>query len=128
MPQRRPPPRRPPGEPRAAAVADQLHSAAIRLLRRVRLEDDGMGLTAPLASALSVIVFGGPLPIGALARAEQVRPPTISRVVAQLERRGPVARGGDAAGRRGPRGRGNPEGRPRGGDGPAPRRRPVAAR
>src|SRR5260370_22563675 len=112
MPQPPPPPRPPPGEPRAAAVADQLHSAAIHLLRRVRLEDDGMGLTAPLASALSAIVFGGPLPIGALARAEQVRPPTISRVVAQLERRGLVTRGADAAD--GPVGRlrGTPGGRP----------------
>src|SRR5258708_33244512 len=112
MPQRRPAARPPPGEPRAAAVADQLHSAAIRLLRRVRLEDDGMGLTAPLASALSVIVFGGPLPLGALARAEQVRPPTISRVVAQLERRGPVTRGADAPDGGGPRARATPKGRP----------------
>src|SRR5260370_5591003 len=109
MPQRRPPPRRPPGEPRAAAVADQLHSAAIRLLRRVRLEDDGMGLTAPLASALSVIVFGGPLPLGALARAEQVRPPTISRVVAQLERRGLGTPDACGAGRSGAPARGTPE-------------------
>src|SRR5260370_34009592 len=112
MPQPPPPPRPPPGEPRAAAVADQLHSAAIHLLRRVRLEDDGMGITAPLASALSAIVFGGPLPIGALARAEQVRPPTISRVVAQLERRGPVARGAGAAVARGPRQRAPPGGPP----------------
>ena len=111
MPQPPPPPRPPPGEPRAAAVADQLHSAAIHLLRRVRLEDDGMGLTAPLASALSAIVFGGPLPLGALARAEQVRPPTISRVVAQLERRGLVTREADAADGRVQRVRATPRGR-----------------
>src|ERR1700693_1051053 len=85
----------PPLEPRAAAVANRLHSAAINLLGRVRTEDDGMRLTAPLASALSVIVFGGPLSLGALARAEQVRPPTITRVVAQLERLGLVARESD---------------------------------
>lgn len=81
-----------PGDPRAAAVANRLHSAAIHLLRRVRTQDDAMGLTAPLASALSVVVFGGPLSLGALARAEQVRPPTITRVVAQLERLGLVGR------------------------------------
>jgi DNA-binding MarR family transcriptional regulator len=81
-----------PGDARAAAVANRLHSAAIHLLRRVRTQDDAMGLTAPLASALSVVVFGGPLSLGALARAEQVRPPTITRVVAQLERVGLVAR------------------------------------
>src|SRR5260370_21166907 len=112
MPQPPPPPHPPPGEPDAAAVADQLHSDAIHLLRRVRLEDDGMGLTAPLASALSAIVFGGPLPLGALARAEQVRPPTISRVVAQLERRGLVTRPAGRPGRRGRRPRGAPGGPP----------------
>jgi DNA-binding MarR family transcriptional regulator len=92
-------------------VANQLHSAAIHLLRRVRLEDDRMGLTAPLASALSVIVFGGPLSLGALARAEQVRPPTISRVVAQLERRGLVRREADAEDGRVQRVRATPKGR-----------------
>lgn len=86
----------PPAEPRSATVANRLHSAAIHLLRRVRTQDDAMGLTAPLASALSVVVFGGPISLGALARAEQVRPPTITRLVAQLERRGLVVRETDA--------------------------------
>ena len=67
------------------AVADRLHSAAIHLLRRVRVEDTASGLTAPRLSALSVIVFGGPLTLGALAAAEQVRPPTVSRLVRDLE-------------------------------------------
>ena len=43
-----------------------------------------MGLSGPRASALSVIVFGGPVSLGDLARAEQVRPPTMSRIVAGL--------------------------------------------
>jgi DNA-binding MarR family transcriptional regulator len=73
-------------------VANQLHSAAIHLLRRVRAQDDAMGLTAPLASALSVIVFGGPLSLGALATAEQVRPPSITRIVRELEARRLVVR------------------------------------
>ena len=101
----------PPADPRAAAVANRLHSAAIHLLRRVRTQDDAMGLTAPLASALSVIVFGGPLSLGALARAEQVRPPTISRVVRELERRGFVTRAADLADRRIQLVRATPEGR-----------------
>jgi DNA-binding MarR family transcriptional regulator len=46
-------------------------------------------------SALSVIVFRGPISIGALAAAEQVKPPTISRVVVELERRGLVQRESD---------------------------------
>jgi len=73
-------------------IADRLHSAAIHLLRKLRQEDALSGLTAPRLSALSVIVFGGPLTIGALADAEQVRPPTISRLVQGLEREGLVER------------------------------------
>jgi DNA-binding MarR family transcriptional regulator len=72
------------------SIADRLHSAAIHLLRRVRVEDTAMGLTPPRASALSVIVFGGPLTLGDLAAAEQVRPPTVSRLVRDLERSGLV--------------------------------------
>jgi DNA-binding MarR family transcriptional regulator len=73
-------------------VADRLHSAAIHLLRRLRREDDASGLSAPRLSALSVMVFGGPITIGALAAAEQVRVPTMSRLVAALEADGLVRR------------------------------------
>ena len=73
-------------------VADRLHSAAIHLLRRLRREDDASGLSAPRLSALSVIVFGGPITLTALAAAEQVRPPTMTRLVQGLERDGLVVR------------------------------------
>ena len=73
-------------------VADRLHSAAIHLLRRLRREDDASGLSAPRLSALSVVVFGGPMTLGALAAAEQVRPPTMTRLVQGLERDGLVKR------------------------------------
>ena len=75
------------GKPGAAEleVADRLHSAAIHLLRRLRVEDEQSGLSSPQLSALSVIVFGGPITMGDLAIAEQVRPPTISRLVQYLE-------------------------------------------
>lgn len=79
----------------AAALADQLHSAAIHLLRTLRKEDDASGLSAPRLSALSVVVFGGPLTLGQLARAEQVRPPTMTRIVTGLEKVGLVKRIGD---------------------------------
>ena len=81
-------------------LADGLHSAAIHLLRRLRREDDASGLPAPQLSALSVIVFGGPITLGALATAEQVRPPTITKLVATLEASGLVERETDAADRR----------------------------
>ncbi|TDI35754.1 MAG: MarR family transcriptional regulator [Acidobacteria bacterium] len=73
-------------------LADRLHSAAIHLLRRLRREDSASGLSAPRLSALSVIIFGGPVTMGELAAAEQVRPPTISRLVKDLERQGLVSR------------------------------------
>ena len=76
-------------------LADRLHSSAIHLLRRLRREDDASGLPAPQLSALSVIVFGGPLTLGALATAEQVRPPTITRLVDKLEAAGLVERSSD---------------------------------
>ena len=75
---------------RAAAVASHLHSGAIHLLRRVRAVDTASGLTAPRLSALSVLVFGGPQTVGALAAAEQVRLPTMTRLVQALEADGLV--------------------------------------
>jgi DNA-binding MarR family transcriptional regulator len=80
----------------AARIADRLHSAAIHLLRRLRREDEQAGLTAPRLSALSVVVFGGPLTLGELAAAEQVRPPTMTRLVRALEAEGLVEREADA--------------------------------
>ena len=68
------------------AVADRLHSAAIHLLRRVRKQDIATGEGPARLSALSVLVFGGPKTLKELAAAEQVKPPTMSRIVAGLER------------------------------------------
>ncbi|MGH9579678.1 MAG: MarR family winged helix-turn-helix transcriptional regulator [Terriglobales bacterium] len=71
-------------------MADRLHSAAIRLLRRLRLQDRATGIGPAQLSALSVLVFAGPRSLGELAEAEGVRPPTMSRVVAGLRRAGLV--------------------------------------
>ena len=73
-------------------LATRLHSASIRLLRTLRREDDGSGLSAPRLSALSVVVFAGPLSLAELAAAEQVRPPTMSRLVDALVEAGLVTR------------------------------------
>lgn len=75
-----------PGSPEALAVADHLHSAAIHLLRRVRKQDVATGEGPARLSALSVLVFGGPKTLGELAAAEQVKPPTMSRIVSGLAR------------------------------------------
>lgn len=73
-------------------LADQIHSVSIHLLRKLRREDRGSGLSAPRLSALSVIVFAGPVTLGALATAEQVRPPTMTRIVNALEAQDLVTR------------------------------------
>lgn len=70
---------------RVFAVADRLHSAAIHLLRRVRRHDAASGVGPAQLSALSVLVFAGPKTLGELATAEQVKPPTMSRIVAGLK-------------------------------------------
>ncbi len=84
----------------ATEVADQLHSAAIHLLRRLRVRDRETNVGPAQLSALSVLVFGGPKSLGELADAEQVRPPTMSRIVAGLQRSGLVRRHTTEDGRR----------------------------
>jgi len=82
-------------------AADRLHSAAIHLLRRLRVRDRESGVGPAQLSALSVLVLGGgPRSLGELAEAEQVRPPTMSRIVAGLVRAGLVRRGKTGDGRR----------------------------
>ena len=76
-----------PFNPDVVAIADRLHSAAIHLLRRVRKQDVATEEAPAQLSALSVLVFGGPKTLGDLAAAEQVKPPTMSRIVAGLARR-----------------------------------------
>jgi len=83
--------------PGTAETADRLHSAAIHLLRLVRREDSASGEGPARLSALSVLVFGGPRALGELAAAEQVKPPTMTRIVAGLERSGLVRRVVDRA-------------------------------
>ena len=92
-------------------MADRLHSAALHLLRRLRAEDDELGISPPRLSALSVVVFGGPLTIGALAEAEGVKAPTMTRLVDGLEREGLVTRESDPADRRAVRVRATEDGR-----------------
>ena len=78
------------GKQSVEAVADHLHSAAIHLLRRLHKQDETSGVGPARLSALSVLVFGGPMTLGQLAGAERVKPPTMSRVVAGLKRSGLV--------------------------------------
>lgn len=84
-------------------VADALHSACIRILRSARAADGATGLSAPKLSALSVLVFGGAMSLGQLAKAEQVTAPTMSKLVADLEAAGLAAKRADRQDKRGVR-------------------------
>src|SRR6201982_1258154 len=91
-------------------LADRLHSAAIHLLRSVRKQDPASGEGPARLSALSVLVFGGPVTLGQLAAAEQVKPPTMTRIVTGLEGSGLAERVDDAEDARRVRIRATPKG------------------
>jgi DNA-binding MarR family transcriptional regulator len=75
-------------------AASDLNSAAIHLLRGLRETDRQSGLTPARLSALSVLVFGGPTPLGRLAKIEGVASPTMTRIVDGLCDLGLAARSG----------------------------------
>ena len=81
-------------------MASGLHKAAIRLLRMVRREDRLTGISPPRLSALSVLVFGGPKSLAELAAVEEVKAPTMSRIVEGLVKDGLATREADPANRR----------------------------
>ena len=79
-----------------AVLADRLHSLAIHLLRRVKRGDDAAGLSAPRLSALSVVIYRGPISLTELAKAESVTAPTMTRLVQALVKAGLVEKSIDA--------------------------------
>lgn len=74
-----------------AEIAPRLRMAVLRLARRLRQEAPE-GITQSQLSVLAVLHRAGPLGIGALADAERLKPPTVTRIVDQLEGRGLVSR------------------------------------
>ena len=64
-----------------STLALEANSLSIHLVRWARRADADLGVPPARLSALSVLVFGGERTITALADAEQVSLPTISRVV-----------------------------------------------
>ena len=86
--------------PNREEVARRVHSAALHLMRYVRAQDTALGVPPAQLSALSVIVFGGKTSLSELAKAEQVRPPTMSRIIDGLVRDGLVKRETDKTDRR----------------------------
>ena len=78
-----------------ADVAARLAVAVGRINRRIR--PAGHGLSLGLLSALSSVVRSGPVRPGDLARTEAVAAPTLTRLIAELERRGFLTRRPDPA-------------------------------
>jgi DNA-binding MarR family transcriptional regulator len=78
---------------RASQDAARLAIAIGRINRRIRSSEDAM--THGQLSVLSTVVRRGPLRPGDIARREHLAPPSVTRLVADLESRGLVRRESD---------------------------------
>ena|SRR5438132_961408 len=78
------------------ALASRLRLDVMRLARKLRREGD-VDVTPTLLSALSTIDRHGPMTAGALAAHEQVRKPTVTRLIGALVDRGLIERQPDPA-------------------------------
>lgn len=97
-----------PGEPDPELVA-RLRMVITRLARRLRQESN-VGLSPSQLAALGSIHHHDSVTLGELAALEQVRPPTMTRIVAALEEARLVARETDPDDRRVARIRATPQG------------------
>jgi len=80
--------------PATADLASQLRIGVTRLARRLRLEGDA-SVTPTLLVALATIERHGPMTAGELAAHEQVRKPTVTRLIGALLERGMIERTSD---------------------------------
>jgi DNA-binding MarR family transcriptional regulator len=74
-----------------AELAARLRLAVTRLSRRLRHQGE-TGISASQLSALATVDRSGPMTLGDLAAAEQVQPPSMTRIVSRLEEGGLVDR------------------------------------
>jgi DNA-binding MarR family transcriptional regulator len=74
-----------------AAVAP-LRASVLKLARRLRHQRADDTVSPTQLSVLTLLVHGGPMTPGELARLEKVQPPSMTRVIAGLEERGLVRR------------------------------------
>lgn len=86
----------PPEEQAVPDLANALRPAVMKLARRLRqMTVDPFGLSSSQLSAMAVLLNSGNQRIGALAAAEKMQPPSMTRIVNGLEERGLVARAPD---------------------------------
>ena len=76
----------------AAELANALRPALLKLTRIVRQQRVDRSVTLTELSALGTLLIRGELTAGELAASEQVRPPSMTKVLAGLEERGLVRR------------------------------------
>jgi DNA-binding MarR family transcriptional regulator len=81
----------------ADELAQRLNAATVHLMRALRQDTPSPGLAAEHRSALGVVVFAGPISMGALARSERVSAPAMTKTVRILEAEGLVSREQDPA-------------------------------
>lgn len=84
----------------ASSIANDLVVSAVRLTRWLKAADTAARLSGPQASALAIIVYSSRIRPSDLASLEQVKRPTIARIIGDLAARGLVVREGDASDRR----------------------------
>jgi DNA-binding MarR family transcriptional regulator len=81
-------------------AARALRRATLRLSRRLQAERDEHALSLTKISVLGHLMRRGPLPAGALAAADRLKPQSLTRVLAELETAGLIERNPDARDRR----------------------------
>ncbi|MCC6225204.1 MAG: MarR family transcriptional regulator [Microthrixaceae bacterium] len=86
-------------DPKVVEIAGSLRFLIARLNRQLRQQDDS-GLSPSLGAALATIAREGPMTLGALAAAEQVSAPTVTKLVDKLADRLLVVRQVDPNDRR----------------------------
>jgi DNA-binding MarR family transcriptional regulator len=75
-----------------AELASQLRPSLLRLTRLVRNQRVDMSVTLTQLSAMGTLRKFGPMSAGELATCERVQPPSMTKVLANLEERGLVRR------------------------------------
>ncbi len=85
---------------RLGEMAARLHSNSVRLLRLARRDEEGAKIGGSRRSALAFVALAGPVSLAELAAAEQVRAPTMTRIVDSLVADGLVSRETNPADRR----------------------------
>lgn len=83
-----------------AELASVLRVGVMRMARRLRSEREDDSLTLNQLSAMGTLSLRGKLTLGELAAAEKVRPPSMTRIVSNLEERGLAVREPDKDDRR----------------------------